>query len=61
VGCTTGGVLEGGAGTSATSTAGGDRAGIVPHGILLGRYGAGWLVSLVQFCVVSITLVVVTV
>jgi hypothetical protein len=46
VGCTIGGTLEGGVGTSATRMACGDRAGMVPHGMLLGAHGAGWLFSL---------------
>jgi hypothetical protein len=61
VGCTTGGTLQGGVSTSAPGMAGGDRAGVVPHGMLLGAHGAGWFVGLAQFRVVSIALALVTV
>jgi hypothetical protein len=59
VGCAAGGAPERGVDTSATSMAGGDRAAVVPRGMLLCAHSAGCFVCFAEFCVLSVTLAVV--
>jgi hypothetical protein len=46
VGYTRGGTLERGVNIGTPSTAGGDRAGVVPYGMLLGAHVAGWFIGI---------------
>jgi hypothetical protein len=56
--CTIGSTLEQRVGTSSTSMAGRDSAGVVLCGILLGTDSACWLVSLAESGVMAIFLAV---
>jgi hypothetical protein len=58
VSCTTGGALEQRVGIGATSAPGGDGAGVVLCGMLLGADSACWLVSLAESGVMAIFLAV---